>query len=626
MLLSVFPLTAFANDTNDEFGYMNLDETDIEYDFKYIFAGAYKLEDYSSSKSKDMQLISVMESENAEGSKELYFYVYNPSQKNIYKNSKLNTINMSAYTSDDDSTMNDYNKLSLKLICSYGATKDDSISSNATILKFKCTNEFKNNAGLDRYYLFADMELCEFGKNTPKHFIVGNRYKFFEDEKGYINCSIEDLTTLEVDAFHTFYRANTASVDVYTDVQAVYFPVSNTLLNTYGELHSIKVAWEKCKLNTGIVVDSYSVFNDFDRNYIHYSEDELENVTFDYSVFYDRFKVMDSIYDYYTYGYNIESLSEYIQWDSFLNFEDGRCAYHWTNVPGIQLLPNVWGPIYTEYERPLNMAFYMKDISEDGYLSGQDIKSFLDKHNWDKHYISYSIPFTKEFTVEMKDESLDLYEACSGWEAFWAGDYYEKSTGEKLTFSPFMKIDLSDLKKLDNESFSEKYLVDKNDVSCEDNDCNNCISCVTSNEKYKNCTWFLLRYDTTKYRTDESLVVNNKTGVANVCNSFVFSTQVIKNFDTISIGFGKDVEDNKVITVFPIGRSPTNFVADASVPVKKPSLKIPDIIDSNKEFFENVELVLKVILAVVGFVLLLKLINLIKPIFDISKRKEKPKK
>ncbi|MBQ8146023.1 MAG: hypothetical protein IJ039_04510 [Clostridia bacterium] len=634
VLLSVFPLSVFATSTNAEssdFGYMDLSQTEIEYDFKYIFAGKYNIEDYGANvKDESLHFLSAMESQGADGKTELYIYIYNPSRKQIVKDTEWDKLSLARYTSPSDDKRNEYSKQDITLVKTHGATSDTDTVTNAVLLKYKLDSTQAIYGSVDRYYRLADIELQISGEANATSFIAGKQYKFFNDSKGYINCTVQDLTTLEMDAFHTFYRVNTDGVDRYTDIQSVYFAVPNKWLEMYGNLYSMNVEWYRYSTNNALVVSNSSVYNLFKSYYLN-----NKTSNFSYSVLYKQyFPFNDFVYDYYTYGYNLENLSDWVYWDTdhLLNIkgeETGKVGYQWSDAGWAQLIPDTVAPKASKYDLPLSMVFYSNNI--EGYetkaLEGKEILAYIESENWDSSLFDGSREYVKkEFTVEMND-SLGVYEMCTGWEKFWHGNVYEKSTGEMVTFERFQQVDLNDLEKMSIEEFSQYYKIDEYDVECTEGDCGECFSCQTKKDLYKDCTWFFLRYDTTNYQSYDSNVINNGSGNEKVCNSFMFNTDVVRNFDTIDIGF-KNVDENGVetITVFPIGRSPTNFVADAWTPSEKPVIDLGDILDPWAEFFEKLEKILTIILCVALFIIVVRIISFFAPLFKVFKKKNKAKK
>lgn len=631
MLLSIFPLSVFATSDSTELTYQNLTQTTIEYDFQYIYGKQLSIENYPyNADDTQFYFISAMESEDSEGKKELYFYVYNPSRKNIVIETDFDKLSLATYTSEDNSTMNDYNKQDVTLVATYGATAQTSTVTNATILKYRLDYKIEAAETVDRYYRLADIEILVLNDENATYFIAGKQFKFFTDKSGYINCSYEDLTTLEMDAFHTFYRVDTDGVARYTDIQSVYFPVPNKILEMYGNIYNMNVEWYTYLTNYALVVDDKDIEDAFYKKWVN----TTQTGDFQYSVLFNQhFPDNAFIYDYYSMGANTEALQDYIYWDTetLMNNSDFYVGYKWSDSGALQLIPDTIGPSSDIHNFPIKLVFYTEDVTtfEKTSLYGEEILAYIEKHNWASDLFMLSKEGTyhnEEFTVEMENEELKTYTLCNKWQKWWNGDYYEIETGEAVEFSFFQQIDLSHLKTMTIEEFSKHYLIDKYDIECDKNDCGACFSCITSQEKYDDCTWFILRYDETIYNSYDSNVIDNTTGTEKVCNSYVFNIEPIRNFDTISVSF-KDVNENGIetITVFPIGRSPTNFIADAWNPKEKPQVKIDDVFAKYKDLFEKIEMLLKIVLLVLVVFVVIKIVGFFKPLLNIFKRKEDKK-
>ena len=624
MLLSIFPLSVFASNSNTELSYQDLSKTSIEYDFQFVYGRQMSVEDYPKNKTDEkLYFISAMESEDVEGNKELYFYVYNPSMKVIVKNTEFDKLSLAFYTSENDTTQNEYLKRNISLITTYGYTAETPDYTNALILKYRV--DIKNNLSedIDRFYRLADFEIMFPNESNATYFIAGKEFKFFTDKSGFVNCSFEDLTTIEMDAFHTFYRVDTEGVDKYTDIQSIYFPVSNELLKLYGSIYSMNVEWYTYLTQNALVVDDVDIRDAFYSKWVN-----IPSFNFEYSVLYNQyFPYNDFIYDYYRYSANAEALEDYIYWDTerLLNPNDYYVGYKWSDSPNLQLIPDTIGAPNDEISSPIKFVFYSDDVTTFLKTSvwGEEILAYIEAHNWNDDLFSpigRNHYHNETFNVEMTSDKLYTYELCNAWEKFWNNDYYEVLTGEKIVFKHFQQIDLNDLNTKSVDDFSKQYLIDKYDVNCGKVNCNSCFSCRVNSEKYKDCTWFILRYDTTSFRSYDSNVINNDTGIEKVCNSNVFNTEVIRNFDTISVSF-KDVDENGVetITVFPIGRSPTNFVADAWNPKEKPHIKIDTEL---ADFLNKLEKILKIILFVLFSIIIYKIVKFIRSIYKRKKRKE----
>ena len=651
MLLSIFPFSVFASESvpSSIVKSSNLSQTKIEDDFKYVFAGSYNINEYFfNSFDKDIYFITAMESCSSGGNFELYLYLYNPSRKHIRKNVASNNLSVAVFTSLNDNTQNDYEKRDIVLVDTYGDSVENDSITDALILKYRLEFDSFYDASFVRYYRMSDLELLLEGDYNTTAFAVCKEFEFFNDSKNNVNVSIKDLTTLEMDAFHTFYRVDTFGVDCYTDIQSVYFPVPNDVLKTYGSIYGMNCVWSKSSTNLALVTDNRFVSDAFQKDWIDKNLTDLmdnQMLDFKYSIFFARsYPIVGLAYENYSFAYNVENkLNDYIAYD--IGDAEGalsdRVAYKFSG----SIIPKVCAPMNNSDFYPIGMVFTSDNVAsfEEKTVLGEDIISYIDKYGWgvdvtdkmisdlenglmdketfysliDGPIFFNGLEINRTFTVEMADSELGVYKICSGWERFWNNGFYDKDTGAELSFSKFQQIDLTDLKNLSIEDFSKKYLIDEFHVSCDSGSCGSCFSCNTSKNEYKDCTWFLLRYDTTRYQTFDALIVDNEKGNDDVCNSYLFQSEVIRGFDTISVSFSKDGEgEEAIITVFPILRSPTNFASDAWSPSKKPVSFFDGSSDEFNEIIKWIIVILAIVTAVAFVILILYLLNYLRPILS----------
>ncbi len=635
MLLSILPFSVFATEAslNDV---KNLSVTEIDEDFKYTFAGSLDVKDYpASSKDTSIYLVSIMEGKSSSGSVELYLYMYNPSRKEIVKDTGLDKVTLAVYSSESDESKDEYVKYDISLLKTYGGVKESGSATDALLLKYKLVLGSEYKTDITRYYRVSELEVLAPGASTAVAYRAGKEFKFFNDKAGYVNFTEKDLTTLEMEAFHTFYRVNTDGVDRYTDIQSVYFAVPNKLLEQYGGLYSMDCSWAKASTNLGIVLSDRMVADEIQKSLID------GNSACKYGIFYDRYWPGGDggwVYDNYSFAINTGVLDDYIKRQVHEDVDDFY-VYKWSDST---LFADVIGYGADCYVYPLKMVFYSDKAGtfEERAMAGEEIVEYINKYGWESEItdsfledlydgkispdafnelvsgpIFYpGVNRIHTFTVERPNKSLQVYEPCNGWQKFWNGGMYDKDTGEEIEFSYFEKIDLADLDKLSIDAFADKYKVDRYDVSCGNGECGACISCNTKSEKYNDCTWFLLRYDTTNYQSYESLIVNAETGVK-ACDSYTFYADVIKGFDTISLTLADSAEQGAVKTVFPLIKSPTNFASDSWSPSEKPDSWIGDLRDGADDWLGIFELIFKILLGLFLLLIIFKICDIIKPVF-----------
>lgn len=634
-VFSVFPLSIFASETESEsvIPHKDLSKTTIEYDFENVFYGKFELKDYKSNRYKDFEFIAGTET-FVDGYSNFYIYLYNPNQKIINISSEKNTLNFAYYSrvkgilDIPNVSENDFNKMSLSFICSYGATSESESFSNGTILKFKVGEGLLNveaaKETINRHYKLADIELLIEGNDNATSFIIGKHYEIMNKE-GYTYSYDTDLATLEIDAYHTFYRTKTEDIDTYVDIQSVYFPVPKDYENLYGSLYSMKIDYTVEKYNPILLCQDTYIANAFMSQYIDNDKaPALNNSNFKWSVVFDKFtwNAGDLLCDGWNKVYNLSSLEPYIDliWHNDELFV--RNFYNFEGIVEMPLYPDVAIPVNSSDDIPLRLAIqYTGDFApENVAISGEDLLPQINAVRNDSYFKISSKRYVNTITVNDTPGTFNKYKICSGWKNFWNLGFYNEA-GEEMSIEPFKKINLEDLNTLDKQSFSENYLVDINDIECTTN-CGKCITCATSNEKYANCDWYLLRYEQTDFKSWDAVLIDNTTGYyyKDEHKACVIQTDVIRNFDTISLTFKEKTEDGNFYQTFPIGRTPTDFVADATFPSEKPNVELPSNYDEWKELVDKIITILKIVIIVFAVILVLRIVSFVSPIFEPLKK------
>lgn len=630
--LSAFPLGVFASsDTSQE--WRDLSSTSIEEDFEYVFGNNYSIKDFVDNSEEDveedekvMNLISIMQSYDSENNcTDLYLYIHNPYRKELYRKSDKNNLHLSVYNGNNDKGKDDYFKAKIDLIGTYNDTSEDENLTNSLVLKYKVPNVNKGApGGVTRIYNVVEFELFEKEKATAQAYLVGRTFEFNLNEiegRKYVSCVDKELSVLETDAYHTFYRVNTEGINQYRDIQSVYFAIPNALIESFGTLWSLKCVWDKYQTNNILVTDSAlieSAFEDWMYGYNPYNSD------FKYAVVYgDR----DFYYAKYPFAYNAEAMNEYVHHSEnianyfcYLPGEEMDSANIYTlkcyDYSEYNLNGDFGAPGFSVYDYPLSMVFVSDNLEsfEEKIVDGQDILDYLNSHRVfkDGQFVLDDTMFSKKKSNEMTFRvfySLDVggvWEKCSGWSAFWRGIYYDVPTDEYVSLDVFQEIDMNDVNRLSIEEFSKKYYVDKDDFRCASGKCGECLQCRVTDEEYKDCTWFLLRYDCTEYQSYSALVCDNTDGETH--QAAVFNGGVIDNFDTLQVTL-REIKSNgdRVYNTFPIGRSPSQFAVDGWSPEELP--KIDELIFNNLSSpFEWLENVLKIALIVLTVFVVIKIV------------------
>ena len=619
---SALPLSVFAEEASAddiELVAEDLSKTDIEYDFKYVFAGNYEVASYKyDSADNKLHFITAIESESSAGEKEIYIYVYNPSRASICKNTVHNTVSLSVGAVDS------YEQKSLAYINSYSATKEGDIYSNGLILKFKIAGVASSEA-ITRIYKLGEFELLKEGETLPEYSMCAMQYEFTTNELGFVSCVSRDLSVIESKAFHTFYRVKTGgeenTLDTYQDIRAVYFPIPNNYLKAYGKMYYIDAEWLEYNLYNLLICDNQEVANACQP----YAGTSFGG-SVPYTILFNESKLWHGSNNvnalYYRSAYNAEAISKWIAFD-YSEWYDCEVLVSY-KFPGDKFLANVYAPKTSTHDNwPITYVGYSSDVSTPSQvlLYGEELLEYYESKiykNFESPYLWLSKIGDRRFYFEKDAETvLGASERCSWFEALKNdGVYYNKlSEDQQKTFSNFVQLDKNEiLYTLTPEQISEKYLVDSNDIAE--------LKATLDDEKYDDCTWFMLRYSVTDYETSNAEVINNGTGLK-VANGAVHNLTMVYDFDLIEVAFA-DPKNAGVYHVFPMGMSPTSSITDLWSP-SVPKTEAPDYSWLN-DLWAKIERILAIIVTIVFVVIVLKVISMFKRDKVVVKMKDKEKR
>ena len=209
----------------------------------------------------------------------IYFYVYNPGEREVSERAGANVVNM-AVEYDSEGQPVGYENVSLTLLDK---------TENNRFYKFRLTNalptyrrekEYAATHEGERRYDVAGIQLWFKGDQNATdsrtgvdgdqgvsftYYCTGFAKGFASEsaEKSTLKIRSEKLETIGLDVSHTFYRTMTSDAGIGHQVQinSVYFTVPEKYFEEYGKLQRIKAEWYEYKTEPIIVTSNAEFYN-----------------------------------------------------------------------------------------------------------------------------------------------------------------------------------------------------------------------------------------------------------------------------------------------------------------------------------------------------------------------------
>ena len=510
---------------------VDLSKSTITEDFQKVFGGEFKVEDYPYNsldlQEKNIYLITCVENYVHDRKKsEMYFYLYNPTKKEIDITSENNKVRASYSRNEDEVSYCDYNLTYVNSDC------------DGVLMKFKVKGFFTNLAfdQDERAYTIAGIELVTKGSSTAIDYGVGKEFTFRDNELGFTLQAWKEIDTVQTEVKHTYYRLSYDSDSVdkgdsdrYYDIRTVYFNVPNEVIGKYGYINSLKCEWEECLLFPVFVTNKNNVANVLSK-YVNSPVNSNEELMF----YYNFYASCGSLFSqYYLYGFNyIEHFC-----NSFANEYINQLGGVYSTELGI-----FSGLEWLDGEVKISSSKLMESQDEFGW---DDVNfRYIDKSNFGKNAQMFNVYSTSSGGMLAPDALLSLLSNNSFRE------FIDTSmSGHSELFCPLKIVTAEDL-ILSKKEFSEKFFVDIDDVD-------------KIKENYnENDTLYVLNYSITDYAayTDVDFcygpVVDGEELDDDDFKCFVADVTAIRNFDLIEANY----ELNGIVTILPFVSNPTNHV------------------------------------------------------------------
>lgn len=604
ILLSVFPLSIFAIDAPEE---INLDNTTIEYDFENIFFNSFKVADYQPNPNySQIKLITMTERLNSDGNYDIYFYLYNPSQKSIYEKG-TNRITLSF--EDSSALFDNYSKYEIECIDTMFFTKSIKAETNGSLLKFKLKDSF-DTTSLQRVYGISEIELQH--KSNLKSYKIGSKFIFTEQDDGSCDVISESNEVYEIDKIGTtFYKVQTSNVNITDDIRTVYFAVDKNLVIKNGMMNSVKANWNELKLKPILLLDNKEVVSDFQSIL---GKDDLSDFKYSLGAGIRPGWVMNPILSSghygtdFEYGFNVFKFPSrfYAGVDVFHGnlVENTLWAEHFHNT--FFDLDDAFNP--NVFDKILDKLYFVQYCEMGDYLSAEDV--LINADRWDGSldgiYSSEIVSSDKYNDVTfniVETETIGKYEVNTNYFDYLFNSFnFSTNHSTDITFNKFEIFNFKDL-ELDNAELSKKWLIDLNDIDK--------FRAFAKNNK--DSYIYFLRYAITESKQLEASVFSDSTvkslfGEVNCyeCNGSLVETVLIDNFDVIELKF-KDSQGN--YKTIPTAMTPE----DSAVNVTHEKRILP----SGNDFMTTLTTLLIITISIVVLVIVLMIV------FSIIKNKKR---
>ncbi len=545
------PATAVLADELTKF-----DQTQIENDLKQLIDGSGFMEYAYSS-----------DSTVAEDYFGIYFYVYNPTEREVSTRAGANVVNM-AVSYDAEGEPTEYANCALTVL---------DCTDNHRFYKFKLTNSAaaydrakayaSAHDGVRRYDI-AGIQLWfagdanatdEFPLNTERGVTYrctgfGRGCGADKEAESTLQIATETLTTIALDVHQTYYRMkniNQNGANHVNQITSVYFSIPKNYTQKYGDLFSVKCEWDERRTTPILVTNNQDRYRQF---YQYRGQSDPDIGSKEKFGVYDTWNgkaVVGTPASEWGWGYQIT-------YDTHGNIEQvGGVAVDSAMAPG-------W-VFYTDESNILEaqitsgeMLHYADANGYADYLFADDVDSGR-AYGQQEHIFYADEPFDL-LTFNSSADGWDKF--ALGWKQFWSFGKVNYDWGDgNTTVDPIKRVidsdfDASDalaaenllVHKLDFEDFKAYY-----DEQSPDHDV------------------FLLRFAATDYYAAQCTVATAAewwdisswfTGKIDRNSTYMARETVFLDFDIIHLGFG----DRDNLTIIPVVADPIDIISGIDPP------------------------------------------------------------
>ena len=497
----------------------------------------------------------------------IYFYVYNPTEREVSTRAGANVVNM-AVSYDAEGEPTEYANCALTML---------DCTDNHRFYKFKLTNSAaaydrakayaSAHDGVRRYDI-AGIQLWfsgdanatdEFPLNTERGVTYrctgfGKGCGADKEAESTLQIATEALTTIALDVHQTYYRMkniNQNGANHVNQVTSVYFSIPKNYTQKYGDLFSVKCEWDERRTTPILVTNNLDRY----RQFYEYKGQSDPNINKD-----EKFGVYDT-WD----GRNVAGTpaSEWgwgyqITYDTHGNVDQvGGVAVDSAMAPG-------W-VFYTDESNILAAQITSEEMLNYANANGYANYLFAGDVDSGRTYGHQEHTFYADEPIDLLsfNSTAPWYEKfVAGWNEFWSFGKVNYDWGDgNTTVDPIKRVTDSDFDTSDALT-AENLLVHKLDF--EDFK-------AYYDEKSPDHDVFLLRFAATDYYAAQCTVATAAewsdigswfTGKIDRNSTYMARETVFLDFDIIHLGFG----DRDNLTIIPVVADPIDIIAGVDPP------------------------------------------------------------
>lgn len=559
------------------------DKTAIEEDLK-----VFELEGYPKNEKEKHRLLEggFMEyaySENAELSGKyygVYFYVYNPTEREVSERAGAHTVNM-AVAYDAAGKPSDYDNLALTLL-------DE--TENHRFLKFKLTDgagayvrakAYAQAHGGERRYDVAGVQLWFAGDQNATDSNTGTEISFTYYCTGYAagcgqypeaastyECRLEKLETVRLDVEQTFYRTESSSLGKghQNQVNTVYFTVPQELFDEYGRLQRIKAEWYEFRTRPIFVTSSEEFYNAISPHIGVQLPHQIGHLYFDTSIKYS-FGVGEMGFGKFIptgLNWNFRNAAsredEVMQTLNYIFYTNGVSIDSYDPASDIVSTGGILSDKLTEYimtydrsqnsgvlnlgEKQLSGDLFESDIDANRKLNNERGK--IQRGHEGKSYYDFDI-----------DQDIQIIETWKDTQPSWWDNFLQFGLGAAIfgqiptdtgkSFPPIKVIASGDLDGTAHEA-AERLLVNEAEIKM----LRNKVANIGEDKLV------LFRFATTDYYSENAVVCKSDIVTEHHQNeAYIAQESVFLNFDVIQLTFKRGEE----VKVIPVVSNPIDVIS-----------------------------------------------------------------